>query len=35
MELHYEEANGKAILETGVDGEWITSDAIVDAGDWI
>jgi hypothetical protein len=34
MELHYEERDGKAILESGDDGEWIASDAVVDAADW-
>ena len=35
MELHYEETDGKAILESGADGEWIESDAVVDAADWV
>jgi len=35
MELHYDETDGKAILESDADGEWIASDAVVDAADWI
>lgn len=35
MELHYEETDGKAVLESGADGEWIASDAVVDAAEWV
>jgi len=33
-DVHYEEQDQTAVLQSDIDGEWLTSDAIVDLRDW-
>ena len=33
-EVHYEEHDQRAILQSERDGEWLSSDAIVELDDW-
>lgn len=33
-EVHYEEYDSRAILQSERDGEWLASDAVVELDDW-
>jgi len=33
-EVHYEERDQRAILQSEHDGEWLSSDAVVELDDW-